>query len=80
MRLVLVLCLLTAAPGVSLAEDVRGAVEKAYPAWDAVFNKQDAKAVAATYVPSAELMPPTHQVASGPRRSRSSGPSSSRTA
>jgi ketosteroid isomerase-like protein len=70
MRLVhtsaIVLCLLTAAPGVSLAQDVRGAVEKAYTAWDAAFNKQDAKAVAATYVPSAKLMPPTHQVASGP--------------
>ena len=62
----IVLCLIIAGPGVSFADDARGSVEKAYTAWDAAFNKQDAKAVAAAYVSSAKLMPPTHQVASGP--------------
>ena len=62
----LVICLLATAPGVSLAADARSDVEKAYAAWDAAFNKQDAKAVTAHYVATAKLMPPTHQVASGP--------------
>nr|WP_223153902.1 nuclear transport factor 2 family protein [Bradyrhizobium japonicum] len=62
---VLVICLL-GAPGVSLAADAKGDVEKAYAAWDAAFNKQDEKAIGASYVATAKLMPPTHQVASGP--------------
>ena len=63
---VFVFCLLAAAPSVSLAADAKGDVEKAYAAWDAAFNKQDAKALAANYVSTAKLLPPTHQVASGP--------------
>jgi ketosteroid isomerase-like protein len=62
----LVICLLATAPGVSLAADAKSEVEKAYAAWDAAFNKQDAKALTANYVATAKLMPPTHQVASGP--------------
>nr|WP_249128141.1 hypothetical protein [Bradyrhizobium sp. AUGA SZCCT0169] len=58
--------LLAATPAASLAEDAKAAVEKAYTAWDAAFNKHDAKAIAANYVSGAKLMPPTHQVASGP--------------
>lgn len=58
--------LLAAAPAASLAEDAKGAVEKAYTAWDAAFNKQDEKTIGASYVANAKLMPPTHQVASGP--------------
>ena len=61
----LVICLLATAPGVSLAADAKSEVEKAYAAWDAAFNKQDAKALTANYVATAKLMPPTHQVASG---------------
>ncbi|MHC2618072.1 hypothetical protein ACVIW2_000103 [Bradyrhizobium huanghuaihaiense] len=61
----LIICLL-GAPGVSLAADAKEDVEKAYAAWDAAFNKQDEKAIGATYVATAKLMPPTHQVASGP--------------
>jgi ketosteroid isomerase-like protein len=57
---------LATAPTVSLAEDAKGAVGKAYTTWDAAFNKHDAKAIAASYVTDAKLMPPTHQVASGP--------------
>ena len=59
------LCLLTVAPAGSLAADVKSDVTAAYAAWDAAFNKGDAKAVSAAYVPSAKLMPPTHEVASG---------------
>jgi ketosteroid isomerase-like protein len=62
----LAFCLLTAAPAVALAADAKGDVEKAYAAWDAAFNKQDAKALAADYVATAKLLPPTHQVSSGP--------------
>lgn len=62
----LVLCLLTAAPRVSLAADAKSDVEKAYAAWDAAFNKRDAKALATDYVSTAKLLPPTHQVSSGP--------------
>ena len=61
---VFILLLLTA-PGISLAADAKSDVEKAYTAWNAAFNKQDAKAVAALYLPNAKLLPPTHQVASG---------------
>ena len=63
---VLAVFLLAAAPAASLAEDAKGAVEKAYTAWDAAFNKHDEKAIGASYVSNAKLMPPTHQVASGP--------------
>ena len=44
----LVICLLAIAPGVSLAADAKSDVEKAYAAWDAAFNKQDAKALQQT--------------------------------
>ena len=37
----------------------------AYAAWDVAFNKGDAKAVAATFLPSTKLLPPTHEAASG---------------
>jgi ketosteroid isomerase-like protein len=59
------LCLLTVAPAGSVAADVKSDVTAAYAAWDAAFNKGDAKAVSAAYLPSAKLMPPTHEVASG---------------
>jgi ketosteroid isomerase-like protein len=60
------LCLLTVAPVGSLAADPTSDVTAAYAAWDAAFNKRDAKTVAAAYLPNAKLMPPTHEVASGP--------------
>ena len=60
------LCLLTIAPAGSVAADVKSDVTAAYAAWDAAFNKGDAKAVSVAYLPSAKLMPPTHEVASGP--------------
>jgi len=58
--------LLTAAPAISLAADAKTDVQKAYATFDAAFNKQDAKAVAANYVPTAKVLPPTHEVTSGP--------------
>jgi ketosteroid isomerase-like protein len=58
--------LLTAAPVGSFAADIKSDVKAAYAAWDATFNKGDAKDIAATYLPNAELLPPTHEVASGP--------------
>jgi ketosteroid isomerase-like protein len=60
------LFLLTVAPVGSLAADPKSDVTAAYAAWDAAFNKGDAKAVASAYLPNAKLLPPTHEVASGP--------------
>jgi ketosteroid isomerase-like protein len=61
-----VLCLLTAAPVGSFAGDPKSDVTAAYAAWDTAFNKGDAKTLAAAYLPNAKLLPPTHEVASGP--------------
>jgi ketosteroid isomerase-like protein len=58
--------LLTATPVGSFAADPKSDVAAAYAAWDAAFNKGDAKTLAAAYTPNAKLMPPTHEVASGP--------------
>ena len=48
-----------------IAADSKTQVEGAYAAWDAAFNKGDAKAVAAAYLPNAKLLPPTHEIALG---------------
>lgn len=60
------LFLLTAAPVGSIAAEPKSDVTAAYAAWDAAFNKGDAKAVAASYLPNGKVLPPTHEVASGP--------------
>ena len=59
-------CLLTVAPMASFAGDAKSDVSAAYAAFDAAFNKGDAKAVAALYLPNAKVLPPSHQVESGP--------------
>lgn len=41
-------------------------VKAAYSAWDAAFNKADAKAVAAFYTDNAIFLPATHDVIKGP--------------
>ena len=46
--------------------DVRAEITAAYAAWDSAFNKADAKAVAAAYGSNAKVLPPTHQIISGP--------------
>ncbi|MBV8916766.1 YybH family protein [Bradyrhizobium sp.] len=60
------LCLVTVAPMGSFAGDSKSDVSSAYAAFDAAFNKGDAKALAVLYLPNAKLLPPTHEVASGP--------------
>src|SRR5437763_9576472 len=60
------LCLLIVARAGSFAADTKSDVTAAYAAWDAAFNKGDAKAIAATYLPNAKLLPPSHEVMSGP--------------
>ena len=69
MRLVratlLTLCLLAMAAASALA-DVKSDVASAYTAWDTAFNKGDAKAVASAYLANARVLPPTHEVATGP--------------
>jgi uncharacterized protein (TIGR02246 family) len=51
-----------AAHAASLDEQIKAA----YAAWDAAFNKSDAKAVTAFYADDAVLLPPTHDVLKGP--------------
>jgi hypothetical protein len=68
------LCLLTVAPVGSFAGDSKSDVSTAYAAFDAAFNKGDAKAVAALYLPNAKVLPPTHEVASGPAAIENSRP------
>ena len=60
------LCLLTVAPVRSFAGDPKSDVSAAYATFDAAFNKGDDKGVAALYLPNAKVLPPTHEVASGP--------------
>jgi len=48
-----------------LAADSKTDVEEAYAAWDAAFNKGDVKSIAAAYLPTAKLLPPAHEIASG---------------
>ena len=61
----LALFLLAVAPASALA-DAKSDVAAAYAAWDAAFNKGDAKAVASAYTSNARVLPPTHVVATGP--------------
>lgn len=46
--------------------NIREEISRAYAAWDAAFNRADAKGVAAAYAPNAKVLPPTHDVVSGP--------------
>ena len=54
------------APVAAHAASLDEQVKAAYTAWDAAFNKSDAKAVAAFYADDAVLLPPTHDVIKGP--------------
>ena len=50
----------------SPSPDIREDISAAYTAWDSAFNRADAKAVAAAYVPNAKMLPSTHEVISSP--------------
>ncbi len=50
----------------SALADVKSDVTAAYGAWDAAFNKGDAKAVAAFYAADAKFLPADHAVHTGP--------------
>ncbi|MBI5260453.1 MAG: DUF4440 domain-containing protein [Bradyrhizobium sp.] len=50
----------------NLAPDVTAEIAASYAEWDLAFNKADTKAVAAAYVSNAKVLPPTHEVISGP--------------
>jgi ketosteroid isomerase-like protein len=54
------------APTMAYAASLEEQVKAAYAAFDAAFNKGDAKAVAAFYVEDAVILPPTHDVIKGP--------------
>ena len=59
-------CLLTVTPVRSFAGDPKSDVSAAYAVFDAAFDKGDTKSVAALYLPNAKVLPPTHEVVSGP--------------
>ncbi|RWO20364.1 nuclear transport factor 2 family protein [Mesorhizobium sp.] len=61
---VLSLCLFSWSP--ANADPVDDQVKAAYVAWDAAFNKADAKAVAAFYTDDAIFLPATHDVIKAP--------------
>jgi ketosteroid isomerase-like protein len=46
-----------------IAGDLKTDGKNGYAAWDAAFNRSDAKAVAAAYLPNAKMPPPTHEIA-----------------
>ena len=48
------------------AGELRSQVSACYEAWDAAFNRGDAKAVAEAYLRDAKFLPATHAVLSGP--------------
>jgi ketosteroid isomerase-like protein len=50
----------------SFSASIETEITGAYEAWDSAFNKADANALAAAYLPDARLLPPTHDVVSGP--------------
>lgn len=51
-----------AADAAGPADDIKAA----YAAWNAAFNKGDAKAISAFYAADAKLLPPSHDVLEGP--------------
>jgi ketosteroid isomerase-like protein len=60
-----IVAFLVGAAAPAFAADAKKDVTDAYAAWDAAFNKQDTKALGATYAANAELLPPTHTVVKG---------------
>jgi uncharacterized protein (TIGR02246 family) len=60
------LCAILLMFGSGLVASAQDDVTAAYAAWDAAFNKGDAKAVAAFYTDDAVFLPPTHEVVKGP--------------
>jgi uncharacterized protein (TIGR02246 family) len=55
---------LTAQP--VLAADLKSEVEAAYSSWNEAFNKGDAAAMVSFYTEDATILPPTHDVITGP--------------
>jgi ketosteroid isomerase-like protein len=51
---------------IALGADLKSDVQAAYDAFDEAFNKEDAAGVAAFYTDDAKLLPPTHEVLTGP--------------
>jgi uncharacterized protein (TIGR02246 family) len=61
-----VLCAVFLLPTDSVAGSLEEDVKAAYVAWDAAFNKGDAKAVAGFYTEDATFLPPSHEIIKGP--------------
>jgi ketosteroid isomerase-like protein len=54
------------APAMAAAATPDEEVRSAYAAWDAAFDKRDAKAIGAFYTDDAVFLPPTHDIIRGP--------------
>jgi ketosteroid isomerase-like protein len=66
MELIATLLALGSMGGAPALADMKSDVTAAYGAWDAAFNKSDAKAVAAFYAADAKFLPADHTVHTGP--------------
>jgi len=63
---ILVICVGSLATANAFAGSPQDDVKNAFAAWDAAFNKGDAKAIAAFYADDAIFLPATHEVIKGP--------------
>ncbi|ASY62912.1 conserved hypothetical signal peptide protein [Sinorhizobium sojae CCBAU 05684] len=64
--IVLAACSISIASTQVRAGPLEDDVKAAYSAWDAAFQKKDAKAVATLYAEDALLLPPSHNLIEGP--------------
>ncbi len=62
----LVLCMGLLMPAAASADSLEEQVKAAYAAFNAAFNKGDAKAVAAFYTDDSTILPPSHDIIKGP--------------
>jgi len=65
-RATAIMVFLSLMPIQAMAASAEDDVKAAYAAWDAAFNKADAKALAALYANDALFLPATHAVVKGP--------------
>lgn len=63
---ILVICLGSLATVEAIAGSPQDDVQVAFAAWDAAFNKGDAKTLSGFYADDAIFLPPTHDVIKGP--------------
>jgi ketosteroid isomerase-like protein len=65
MKLPVVAAILVALAGPAMAQNLKGAIDKANTAFDAAYNRGDAATVASFYTPEATILPPGAPMVSG---------------